>query len=97
MTVLPESSVKLSGGAVSCGLTDDVMILDMSSGVYFGLEGVGSAVWRYIQEPRTVRQVIDHLMSEYDVTRERCESQTIPFLQDLARRGLIVIENYARA
>jgi hypothetical protein len=97
MTVQPESSVKLSGGAVSCDLTDDVMILDLSSGVYFGLEGVGSAVWRYIQEPRTIREVIEHLMSEYDVTRETCESQTVPFLQDLADRGLVVIENYASA
>ena len=97
MTIQPEANVKLSGGAVSCDLTDDVMILDLSSGVYFGLEGVGSAVWRYIQEPRTVGQIIDHLLSEYDVTREACESQTFPFLQDLALRGLIVVEGHAGA
>jgi Coenzyme PQQ synthesis protein D (PqqD) len=86
-----------SGGAVSCDLINEVLILDLSSGVYFGLEGVGSVLWQYIQEPRTVQQVVDHLMSQYDVSRETCETQTVGFLEDLAKHGLIAVEKDAAA
>jgi len=97
MTIGLAYTVRPSSASVCCDLTDEVVILDLSSGDYFGLQEVGSALWHYIQEPRTVQQVVDHLVSEYDILPEVCEAKTVSFLEDLADHGLIAVDEYAAA
>ncbi len=97
MPIELSNTVAPSNNSVCCDLNDEVVILDLSSGVYFGLQGVGSAMWHYIQEPRTVESVIDHLMSEYDISHEECVAKTIGFLEDLAGRGLVAVNQHAAA
>jgi hypothetical protein len=97
MTIGLACTVRPSSGSVCCDLTDEVVILDLSSGVYFGLQGVGSALWHYIQKPRTVQQVVDHLLLEYDISPEACEAKTVSCLEDLADHGLIAVDDYASA
>lgn len=86
-----------SSRSACCDLSEEVVILDLSSGVYFGLEGVGSVMWHLIQEPKTVSQVVDRLLSEYDISRAECEAKTIGFLEELAKLGLISVDSYATA
>jgi hypothetical protein len=86
-----------SSRSACCDLTDEVVILDLSSGIYFGLQGVGSAVWRQIQTPKTVQQVVDAILLEYEVSREECEAKVIGFLEELAAHGLIAVDQYASA
>jgi hypothetical protein len=88
--------VTVSKQAISCDLMGDVAVLDMSSGVYFGLEGVGCATWNFIQQPRTVAEIVDHLLKRYTVDRDLCMSQTMAFLDDLGRHGLIRIGDAIR-
>jgi len=91
----PGQTVGPSSRSACCDLTDEVIILDLPSGVYFGLEGVGSELWHYIQERRTVQQIVDHLTAEYEISREECEAKTIGFLEDLAKHGLIEFQDAA--
>ena len=97
MAIELSDTVGPSSTAVCCDLADEVVILDLSSGVYFGLQGVGSTMWHHIQEPRRVQEVVDHLMTEYEISREDCIAKTIGFLEDLASHGLIAVNNYAAA
>src|SRR5437763_14861085 len=59
---------------VSSRLDDEVAILELERGVYYGLSRVGVRVWDLIQEPMRVRDVEDRLVSEYDVDAERCRA-----------------------
>lgn len=97
MSIELTNTVAPSSTAVCCDLNDEVVILDLSSGVYFGLQGVGSAMWHYIQEPRTVESLVEHLMSQYDISQEECAAKTIGFLEDLAGRGLLAVNQHAAA
>jgi len=62
--------------------------------VYQGLDPVGARIWKLIQTPRTVREVRDTLLEEYDVEAERCEKDLIALLQELAKNDLIdIVDN----
>ena len=80
---------------VWCELAGEAVILNLKSGIYYGLSPVGARVWSLIQEPKTVNSVLSILLEEYEVEPERCESDLLTILQDLANRNLIEIQSAA--
>lgn len=78
---------------VSSDLGGEVAILDLKSGVYYGLDAVGARIWSLIQEPRTVREIHDIIISEYEVEAHRCKHDLVMLLQDLAEQELIEIRD----
>jgi hypothetical protein len=91
----------LSGGAIvvaakdqiSCDLGGEAAILNLESGVYYGLDAIGARIWGLIQVPRTVKDIRDVLLNEYDVEPERCEQDLLELLQQLAAEGLIEVRD----
>ena len=86
------SRVMVSKDQVSSDLGGgEVAILDFKSGTYHGLDAVGARVWSLIQEPKTIGEIRDVLLSEYEVERDRCERDLIALLQRLADEGLVEV------
>jgi hypothetical protein len=67
---------------------DELVALDIDRGVCFGLNSVGSRVWRQIAEPITVQDLCLGLCEIYDVEYETCEAQVVNLLQSLLAEGL---------
>ncbi len=76
---------------VSCDLAGEAAILNLKTGVYYGLDAVGSRVWELIQEPKTVAAVRDALLEEYEVEPARCESDLKQLLAQLAEKELLEV------
>jgi len=91
--ISPSSIVRAGGSLVSCNLDDDAIVLHLESERYFGLEGVGAFIWELLQQPRTVEELKQAVLKEYDVEPDRCEADLLSFLNDLARKKLIKVEN----
>ena len=83
------STVVAAKDQVSSDLGGEVAILDLKAGVYYGLDAVGARIWSLIQEPRTVNEIRDILLEEYEVEPERCERDLLALLRRLAAEGLI--------
>jgi Coenzyme PQQ synthesis protein D (PqqD) len=92
-TLLRDSVVKVAKEQVACDLAGEAVILSLKSGQYFGLNEVGARVWNLIQEPKTVKEIRDTLLKEYDVESECCERELLALLQDLAAKGLVVVKD----
>jgi hypothetical protein len=80
-------------GQVSCELAGEAVILDITPGIYYGLNAVGARIWKLIQEPRTVNEIRAAVLEEYDVEPDRCERDLLALLQELAARGLIEVKD----
>ena len=77
----------------SSDLGGEVAILDLKAGVYYGLDAVGARIWSLIQEPRTVNEIRDILLEEYEVEPEHCERDLLALLRRLADEGLVEVRN----
>jgi hypothetical protein len=86
------SIVVASPDQVSCPLGDESAILNLNNTVYYGLNPVGSSVWRLLQHPKTVGELRDALLDEYDVEAERCESDLLELLEKMRAEGLIQVQ-----
>jgi hypothetical protein len=82
---------------VSSTLGDEAAVLDMNRGIYYGLDPVGTRVWKLIQEPRSVAEVRDALLAEYEVEPRRCEQDLLKLLAELRDAGLIEIRGRGAA
>jgi hypothetical protein len=85
------SSVVAAKDQVSSDLGGEVAILDLKGGTYYGLDLVGARIWGLLQEPRTVEEIRDVLLSEYEVEPDRCERDLLALLQRLADEKLVEV------
>ena len=86
------STIVAAKDQVSCDLAGEAVILNLKSGVYYGLNPVGARVWSLIQEPRTVGAVLEALLEEYEVDPGRCEGDLLLLLDELIGRDLLEIK-----
>ncbi len=80
---------------VSCPLGEESAILNLNNTVYYGLNPVGARVWNLLQEQRTVGELRDALLDEYDVDAGRCERDLLELLEKLRSEGLIQVRSAA--
>ena len=86
------SSVVAAKDRIWCEMAGEAVILNLDSGVYYGLNPVGAWVWKLIQEPKIVSELLFSLLDTYEVASERCETDLFSLLQELAANELIVID-----
>ena len=84
-----ESIVYLQPDLVSCELGDDHVILSVNTGVYFGVNALGSFIWKSMTVAKPVRDIRDEVLAKYDVTPERCERELFGLLSKLSAERLI--------
>ena len=68
---------------------DETVLLDLESGLYFGLDGVGKRIWEVVSEGKTLAETIDLIVAEYDVVEEQAKDDVIEFTANLVDRGLL--------
>jgi hypothetical protein len=91
--IVGNSIVIAARDQVSCDLAGEVAILDIKSGIYYGLNAVGAQIWNLIQEPKTVDEVCETILEEYDVEAGRCARDILTLLQALLANGLVEVRN----
>jgi hypothetical protein len=94
--VLVASQKQVSADLSSDG-SGSVVILGLKDGMYFELNEVGARVWNLIQQPRTIRSVVEELLQEYDVAAEKCEADVLCLAEDMATRGLVDFDDSSTA
>ena len=70
-------------------LNGEKAMLDFNTGNYYIIKGVGNDIWDMLYEEITVNEIIEKLLSEYDVSREECESSVLEFLEKLEKADFI--------
>ena len=76
---------------VSRDMAGEAAILNLTSGVYYGLNPIGARIWNLIQEPKTLGEINETILREYEVNTDRCEADVRALLSQLAEQGLVEI------
>jgi hypothetical protein len=68
---------------------DEVVMLDMDSGFYFGLNSVASIIWGKLEKAKSFEEVVNELLEEYKIDRQTCENDTRVFLDQLFEKNIV--------
>ena len=83
--------IEISKDLVFQELDCEMVILDMKSGQYFGIDAIGSIIWHMLEQKIEPARIIEKLQEEYDVEAEVCSQQVLAFLDDLMKNNIISI------
>ena len=90
-----QTTVMVTSQQVSCPLGDESAILNMKNSVYYGVNPVGATVWNLLREAKTVGQIRDAILDEYEVDEVRCEKDLFALLEEMRSEGLIEVRDRA--
>jgi len=85
------SVVKLTDNIISAPIDDEVVILSVDSGAYFGLDEIGSEIWRRLETPTRVDVLCDTLATKYHADRSTIEHDVLALLQSLIAERLVSV------
>ena len=88
-----KSIISVSPSQTSSELLNEIVILELKSGVYYGLNETGSKIWSLIQQSMTVAEIRDALLAEYEIDSESCTHYVINLIEDLVAKDLAVVKN----
>ena len=86
-----DSTVCAASHHFSCDLEGEAAILNLKTGVYHGLNPIGAAIWRMLEKPVPVRELLDAMLAQFEVERDACQVDLMRLLDDLNERGLISV------
>jgi hypothetical protein len=92
-TISLTSRVRIQEGILSHLLQNELVLLNLGTGVYCGLDPVGTRIWQLLQTrpARPLQQIVDALVEEYDVDEERCIRDLFVLIARLEENKLIEI------
>lgn len=86
------SQVKRSTSLAASEIGDDLVILSVNRGRYYGTQIVGKRIWALLDNLIDVSDICDILTQEFEVDRPTCEREVIAFLEQLSQEDLIEVK-----
>ena len=78
-------------GLVEAEVDDEILALSIERGTCYGMNRIGSRIWRLIAKPIRICDLCTTLLAQYQVDPETCERQVIDLLEEFCAEGLITI------
>jgi hypothetical protein len=72
---------------------DEVMVLDLNSGTYYGLDDLGARIWSLIEQPASLASIREAIIAEYEIDAETCDRDLRAFLTQMQSAGLVEVGN----
>ena len=69
---------------------DGALLINLHNGDYFSLNGTGARVWENIDGSRTVGELVELVLAEYDADAEEVVADVLSLVNDLASEGLVI-------
>jgi hypothetical protein len=83
------SKVSIPKEVMSRQVGDELVILDLASGMYFGLDAIGTRIWQLVEAGKPLGEVCEVMTGEYDVSRDQMQQDLDNLLAELHARGLV--------
>src|SRR5215470_14819153 len=77
-----------SESVVAAGLDDETVLLNVETGIYFGLDAIGTQIWKAIETGAREGEIVDRLLDEYEVDPAQLRSDVIQFIDLLITKDL---------
>ena len=83
------SRVVVAETAVFRELEGEAVLLNLDTGIYFGLNEVGTRMWRLLEQHGQLDAVRDAIVGEFDVNASTAERDVLALVGALQDKGLV--------
>lgn len=86
-----DTKIVRNSGLLDSEIDGETVMMSVEQGNYYGLNQVGTEIWKLIETPTVVRDVCKALVTEYKVDKDICEKEVLSFLNDLTSEKIVVL------
>lgn len=90
MKLTKETIIQRNNDILASDIDGEKVMMSIQQGEYYGLGKTGSFIWDHIEQPISIQELVDLITEKYDVNKDQCFQDILPFLNDLAEKKLIV-------
>jgi hypothetical protein len=84
--------LRIADDVVCRDLAGESVLLNLSTGTYFGLDAVGTRLWHLIAEHGSTALALETLLTEYDVDRPRLQKDVEALIDQFLVKGLLTTD-----
>jgi len=88
-TIPLSAIVVVADEVLSSDLGTEHVLLNLRDGTYYGLENVGSHIWKLVQKPISVAEICNAIVETHEVDEGRCRRDVVNLLGELLKRRLV--------
>ena len=89
MALTLDDRASVPDGVVSRELDGEMVLLNLETGIYFGLDAVGTDMWRAIRESPTLGDALAAVRRQYDVDEATIRADFLQLADQLVAKGLL--------
>lgn len=78
-----------TASVLTAEIDKQIVMMDVESGRYLGLDDIGSVIWQRLETPRTFGELIDGLVADYDADRSVIVDDVRKLLLDMAAHDVV--------
>ncbi|MBX2849145.1 MAG: PqqD family peptide modification chaperone [Acidiferrobacterales bacterium] len=78
---------------VHATMGDETVLMSLSSGEYYGMNDIGSAVWNLLENEISYKELILSLTEKYVVSQTQCQADMENFLTSLRDKGILKVRD----
>jgi hypothetical protein len=93
MAVAPtlQSRIKVTEDVLYQELQGQAVLLNLKTGVYFGLDPVGTRVWQLLEQHSLLAKILEVIVSEYEVPEARCAEDLLALVANMEQHELVTL------
>lgn len=91
MKITLSSNVSWCDSPLGAEVNGQFVLMDINSGVFFGLDTIAMAIWRRIEYPISVADLCSGCIADFEGNPAVIEGDVLRLLESLANHGLIMV------
>lgn len=88
-SLTPESCVVRSEEFITSTVDNELVMMSLEKGTYYGLDAIGSQIWENIAAPITIDALCQKLVDAFEVDPAQCQADVLAFLNELHQEGMV--------
>jgi hypothetical protein len=80
---------RVNESVVAAELDNETVLLNVESGIYFGLDEVGTMIWSLIAAGVDEEAIVERITAEYDVELDQVTHDVREFIGQLELKGIV--------
>ncbi len=90
MITVADSFIVNNKKFISSGFGDEIMLMNLESGDYIGLNTVSADIWRQSENQSTAQEIINYLLQNYNVEENVCKAEALTCIEQMLEKGLLL-------
>jgi len=86
------TSVKRNPDMIAADMKGETVMMSISTGKYHSVNSVGSRIWELLETPSSANQLVETLLSEYEITKEVCTKEVSEFLDTMLKAEVLLLD-----